>query len=131
MDFRHKGAGEDVIDKVFFISYLGLFYRIFITYGYSIDMKTHNTYTLHMKDSKDGKRTYHYTAVFEPDEVSGGFSVHVPSLPGCISEGNTFEDALKNIQEAAELYLETLESDKKSIPVETLGTLATPITVTV
>lgn len=94
-------------------------------------MKTQNTYTLHMKNSKDGKRTYHYTAVFEPDKVAGGFSVHVPSLPGCISEGHTFEEALKNIQEAAGLYLETLESDKKSIPVETVGTLATPIAVTV
>ncbi len=34
----------------------------------------------------------------------GGFTVYVPSLPGCISEGDTEESAMKNIQEAIELY---------------------------
>lgn len=41
----------------------------------------------------------------EQDE--GGFTVYVPSLPGCISEGETIEEALKNIREAIELYLDT------------------------
>ncbi len=41
----------------------------------------------------------------------GGYTVYVPSLPGCISEGNTKEEALKNIQEAIELYLEPVEDD--------------------
>ncbi|GER79831.1 MAG: HicB family protein [Anaerolineaceae bacterium] len=41
----------------------------------------------------------------------GGYTVYVPSLPGCISEGDTKEDALKNIQEAIELYLEPVEDD--------------------
>ncbi|MFO8016111.1 MAG: type II toxin-antitoxin system HicB family antitoxin [Candidatus Woesearchaeota archaeon] len=45
------------------------------------------------------------TVVLEPQE-EGGFTVFVPSLPGCISEGETKEEALKNIQEAIELYLE-------------------------
>ena len=45
------------------------------------------------------------TIVLEPCE-EGGFTVHVPSLPGCISEGETKEDAIKNIKEAIELYLE-------------------------
>jgi predicted RNase H-like HicB family nuclease len=36
----------------------------------------------------------------------GGFTVYVPSLPGCISEGNTKEEALENIREAIELYLD-------------------------
>ena len=46
-------------------------------------------------------------------EVSdeGGYTAYVPSLPGCISEGNTKEEALKNIQEAIELYLEPVEDD--------------------
>ncbi|MBI5840809.1 MAG: type II toxin-antitoxin system HicB family antitoxin [Chloroflexi bacterium] len=43
----------------------------------------------------------------ESDE--GGYTVYAPSLPGCISEGETKEDALKNIQEAIELYLEPVE----------------------
>jgi len=48
--------------------------------------------------------------VLEPSE-QGGFTVFVPSLPGCISEGDTVEEALKNIQEAIELYLEPVEDD--------------------
>ena len=46
--------------------------------------------------------------VLEPSE-EGGFTVTVPSLPGCISEGRDREEALKNIQEAIELYLEPAE----------------------
>ena len=41
----------------------------------------------------------------------GGFTAYVPSLPGCISEGNTEEEAIKNIQEAIELYLEPTDDD--------------------
>lgn len=45
----------------------------------------------------------------ESDE--GGYTAYVPSLPGCISEGETKEEALKNIQEAIEQYLESVEDD--------------------
>jgi predicted RNase H-like HicB family nuclease len=48
--------------------------------------------------------------VLEPCE-EGGFTVTVPSLPGCISEGETEEEALANIREAIELYLEPVEDD--------------------
>lgn len=41
----------------------------------------------------------------------GGFTAYVPSLPGCISEGNSEEEAIKNIQEAIELYLEPVDDD--------------------
>ena len=43
--------------------------------------------------------------ILEPSE-EGGYTVYVPSLPGCISEGDTREEALTNIKEAIELYLE-------------------------
>ena len=48
--------------------------------------------------------------VLEPSD-EGGYTVHVPSLPGCISEGETVEEALENIQEAIKLYLEPLEDE--------------------
>ena len=48
--------------------------------------------------------------VLEPSEA-GGFTATVPSLPGCISEGRDREEALRNIQEAIELYLEPVEDD--------------------
>jgi predicted RNase H-like HicB family nuclease len=50
------------------------------------------------------------TVVLEPSE-DGGFTATVPVLPGCISEGDTREDALANIQEAIALYLEPAEDD--------------------
>lgn len=51
-----------------------------------------------------------YNAVFTAEE-EGGFSVFVPDLQGCISEGETFEEAVKNIKEAIELYLDDKSED--------------------
>lgn len=51
-----------------------------------------------------------FKVVLEPSE-EGGYTVYVPSLPGCISEGETTAEALANIQEAITLYLEPVEDD--------------------
>ena len=51
----------------------------------------------------------------------------IPALPGCISEGDTFEEALANIKEAAELYLEDLKDSE--IPKETRPIVVSPIEV--
>ncbi len=48
--------------------------------------------------------------ILEPSD-EGGYTVFVPSLPGCISEGETIEESLENIQEAILLYLEPLEEE--------------------
>jgi predicted RNase H-like HicB family nuclease len=48
--------------------------------------------------------------VLEPSE-EGGYTVYVPSLPGCESEGDTQEDALVKLREAIELYLEPVDDD--------------------
>jgi predicted RNase H-like HicB family nuclease len=48
-------------------------------------------------------------------EEDGGYSVHCPALKGCHSQGETQEDALKNIQEAIELYLEVV--NEKAVKV--------------
>ena len=46
-----------------------------------------------------------YNAVFQQEE-DGGYSVWVPALPGCASQGDNFDEALANVKEAIELYLE-------------------------
>ncbi|HEY5003947.1 MAG TPA: type II toxin-antitoxin system HicB family antitoxin [Ktedonobacteraceae bacterium] len=48
--------------------------------------------------------------ILEPSE-EGGYTVYVPSLPGCISEGETVEEALSNIEEAIKLYLKPVDDD--------------------
>lgn len=49
-----------------------------------------------------------FIIIFE-QEGDGGFSVNVPSLPGCFSQGDTFEEATRNIQSAIKLYLKDSE----------------------
>jgi predicted RNase H-like HicB family nuclease len=51
-----------------------------------------------------------FQVILEPSE-EGGFTVYVPALPGCISQGDSREEALNNIREAIELYLEPVEDD--------------------
>ena len=49
-----------------------------------------------------------YRVVLEPDFESGGYVVSCPSLPGCHSQGETENEALSNIREAIQAYLESL-----------------------
>jgi predicted RNase H-like HicB family nuclease len=51
-----------------------------------------------------------FKVVLEPSD-EGGYTIYVPSLPGCISEGDTLEEALDSIREAIELHLEPVEDD--------------------
>ncbi|MCE3242467.1 MAG: HicB family protein [Deltaproteobacteria bacterium] len=55
--------------------------------------------------------------VLEPSD-EGGFIVYVPSLPGCVSEGESESEALENIREAVELYLEPVEDDLAGVGKE-------------
>jgi predicted RNase H-like HicB family nuclease len=64
-----------------------------------------------------------YTAVFEREE-DGGFSVTVPDLPGCVSQGDDYDEALANIREAIEGYIEALKADGLPVP-EPHTTIAT------
>ena len=56
-----------------------------------------------------------FEVVLQPEE-EGGFSVFVPGLPGCASQGETREEALEMIKEAIEVYLESLEAHGDPIP---------------
>lgn len=61
--------------------------------------------------------------VLEASE-EGGYTVYVPSLPGCISEGDTKEEALANIREAIELYMEPVEDDITVSPGREIAEIA-------
>ena len=56
-----------------------------------------------------------YRVILEQDE-DGIFVAEVPSLPGCISQGETRAEALRNIQEAIEVYIESLKAHNEPIP---------------
>lgn len=53
--------------------------------------------------------------VLIPDETCG-FTVEVPSLPGCISEGDTVDEALDNIRDAIALHIESLKAHGEPVP---------------
>jgi predicted RNase H-like HicB family nuclease len=50
--------------------------------------------------------------VIEQDEA-GYYTAEVPALPGCLSQGKTYEEALANIKEAVEAWLEVMESKQQ------------------
>jgi predicted RNase H-like HicB family nuclease len=56
-----------------------------------------------------------YRVIIEQDE-DGIFVAEVPSLPGCISQGETRAEALRNIREAIEVYIESLKAHNEPIP---------------
>jgi predicted RNase H-like HicB family nuclease len=74
------------------------------------------------------KKTYNYTIIFEK-EAEGGYHAFCPSLKGCHSQGDSFEETLANITEAVELYIESLLEDQEPLPEENL--IIKPIRVTV
>lgn len=56
-----------------------------------------------------------YRILLTPEE-EGGFSVNVPSLPGCFTQGETIEEAIEMAKEAISLYVESLEADGQLVP---------------
>jgi predicted RNase H-like HicB family nuclease len=75
------------------------------------------------------ERIFTYTAVFEPAQ-EGGYVVSVPALPGCLTQGETFEEAKKNVQEAISLYLSVLKEDGDEIPEESREHVVASVTAT-
>jgi len=57
------------------------------------------------------RKVFEYNTIFQK-EKEGGYSVWVPSLSGCTSQGETFEEALENIKKAMSLYLEDSKEEK-------------------
>ena len=59
-----------------------------------------------------------YSVLLIPDTNEGGFTVTVPLLPGCVTEGGTLEEALANAREAIQCHLEGLAADGLPLPAE-------------
>ncbi len=59
-------------------------------------------------------------AIIVDREADGGFVVSVPALPGCVSQGDTREEALHNIREAMELYIEDCRASGDPVPEESV-----------
>lgn len=72
------------------------------------------------------KQTYNYTVLLEK-ETDGGYHAFCPLLKGCHSQGDTVEEAIQNITEAIELYIESLLADNQPIPQEDL--IVKPLTI--
>ena len=69
-----------------------------------------------------------YTAIFEPAE-EGGYVVSIPALPGCATQGETFEEAAQMIKDAMGGYLAVLKKEGLDIPKETEDVVVTKVSV--
>ena len=58
-----------------------------------------------------------YTAIFEPAE-GGGYVVYIPALPGCATQGDTFEEAINEISYVASSLVEMYKEEGLSVPLE-------------
>jgi predicted RNase H-like HicB family nuclease len=58
-----------------------------------------------------------YTVILE-QEADGGFVAHIPALPGCVSQGDSRQEALDNIREAADLYSQDCHDSGDPVPNE-------------
>jgi antitoxin HicB len=59
-----------------------------------------------------------YTIILDPDPEEGGYTVTVPALPGCITQGETIEQCIERAQEAIAGYIESLKAEGEPIPEE-------------
>ena len=57
-----------------------------------------------------------YTVLITPEPNDGAYTVTVPALPGCVSCGDTIDEAIENIREAITLYVQSLEARGLPIP---------------
>jgi antitoxin HicB len=60
-----------------------------------------------------------YTLLLIPDPEEGGYTVRVPTLPGCVTEGDTLEEAIAMAREAIAGWIEAARRNGEPIPEET------------
>jgi antitoxin HicB len=61
---------------------------------------------------------YRYTIILHPDQEEGGYTVTVPALPGCITQGNTIDEAIAMAKDAIRLHIESLLAEGQPVPQE-------------
>jgi antitoxin HicB len=61
---------------------------------------------------------YRYTVILAPDAESDGYVVEVPALPGCVTQGETVEEALAMAQNAISMWIRDMAADGEPVPVE-------------
>ena len=66
-----------------------------------------------------------YTVILE-QEADGGYVATVPALPGCVSQGDTRDEVMRNIREAADLYIEDCIAAGDPVPTEAGGAALRP-----
>ncbi len=71
-----------------------------------------------------------YTAIFEK-APEGGYIAYVPALQGCMTQGETFEEAKANVQDAIAGYVEVLKEDGDEVPIESEEHIAATVRVPV
>lgn len=76
------------------------------------------------------RTTYSYQVVLRP-EPEGGYTVVVPSLPGCVTFGRTVEEANEMAEDAIRGYLASLRKHGEEIPTENRGNIIATATVSV
>ena len=69
------------------------------------------------------------TVILDPDVDEGGYTVTVPALPGCITEGDSFEEAIANAHEAIVGYVEDAVRHGEPVPIEDAGMVVTAVQV--
>ncbi len=79
---------------------------------------------------KISKEILKYTAIFEPAE-EGGYVVSVPALPGCMTQGETLEEAIEMIKDAISGYIASLRKHNEPIPTESGPSLVRVIDIPV
>lgn len=80
------------------------------------------------KYARKAQKILSYTAVFEK-APEGGYVVSVPSLPGCLTQGDTFEEAVAMVKDAIEGYLAVVVEEEKTLPREADEVVITRVSI--
>jgi predicted RNase H-like HicB family nuclease len=62
-------------------------------------------------------KIFNYTIILEKED-DGGYHAFCPALPGCHTQGDSYDEVLENIEDAVKLYIESLKAHKEPIPEE-------------